>query len=799
MRTEKPSWWKKETRPPSHAGPETGTPPSVLFRDVTSEQALVKQPEPPADPSNEKAEESPTGSRREQEKTKAPRTPADTAPVPESRAGDEHDLDAPEYYLNRELTWVNFNFRVLHEAEDERTPLLERMKFIAIVSSNLDEFFMKRIGGLKQQVGAGVTERTVDGRLPGEQIEECHALIRKLEQRKRAAFKRVLKELEAFDIILTDYGAISEDQQAYLREYYVENIYPLVTPQGTDPAHPFPFVSNLSLNLLVTLYNNEDPAPRLARVKVPVGGGIPRLLKLPDKNTFVTLESVIAHNLDLLFPGMAVDSYEMFRVTRNANTLQEEESADDLLSVIESELRERRFADVVRLEVSKDTDPGHRGMLAAELGLDEASDVFEVDGIMAMRDLLALMQIDDPTLKDTPHHPRDHPALSTERSIFHVIRDHESILLQHPYESFSTSVERLLREASVDSKVRAIKMTFYRTSEDSRAVRYLMDAALNGKQVAVVMELKARFDEQANIRWANRLSGAGIHVTYGVVGLKTHCKAILVVRDDYDGLRRYAHVGTGNYHSGTAGLYSDVGLLTCDEEIGKDLTELFNYLTTGFKPKRSYFKLRPAPKLMKTALLEKIEREIEKHSASSPGRIQFKMNSLEDPEVTKLLYRASLAGVKVDLIVRDTCRIRPGIQGLSDSVTVIGIVGRFLEHARLYYFKNGGDEEYYISSADCMSRNLDSRVEVMSPVEDSRLQEQLRFFLDLQMGDQRAAWVLQPDGSYIQRVPESEKEAKSCQEAMITWAQEREFEATRLKNRTIQGIGKLPAPPRNAD
>jgi polyphosphate kinase len=678
---------------------------------------------------------------------------------------------------------------VLHEAQDERTPLLERIKFVAIVSSNLDEFFMKRIGGLKQQVGAGIKNLTVDGRTPTQQIEECYALVRDIEEHKQQLLRQLLGWLELHDVCITCYEKLKAEEREGLRQYYFENIFPLVTPQAMDPAHPFPFVSNLSLNLLVTLHYPDDTEPSMARVKVPVGAGIPRFLRVGDSSHFVPLEEVMSHNLDRLFPGMVVESCELFRVTRNANTERNEEQADDLLALIESELRDRRFAPIVRLEAMKGMDAVHRGMLAAELGLDEAADVFEVDGMMAMRDLFELASLENPALHDSPHHPIDHPRLQDSRNIFHIIREAGPLLLQHPYESFSTSVERFLREASEDPKVRAIKMALYRTSADSKIIDYLISAAQNGKQVAVVVELKARFDEAANIRWASRLEEAGIHVTYGVVGLKTHCKIILVVRRDYSGLRRYVHVGTGNYHAGTARLYSDFGLLTCDPAIGQDATELFNYLTTGYTPKRHYLKLLPAPKVLKQALLGKIQREIELHSEDTPGLIQFKMNALEDIDVTKALYQASQAGVKVDLIVRDTCRLRPGIPGLSQNIRVISIVGRFLEHGRIYYFRNAGDEEYYIGSADCMKRNLEDRIEVVVPIEDPALRAELRTVIDTQLNDPRSAWEMRPDGTYTQRWLPDHEAIKGSQETLIELAQKRSKQASRLKKRKPKGIG----------
>ncbi|HRX62113.1 MAG TPA: polyphosphate kinase 1 [Candidatus Competibacter sp.] len=700
------------------------------------------------------------------------------------------DLDASEWYLNRELTWLAFNRRVLREAQDERTPLLERVKFLAIVSSNLDEFFMKRIGGLKQQIGARVRELTVDGRSPEQQLNECLAVVRDLVDQQRQLASELHELLKEKGICLRSYRRLTDDQRKQMREYYVLNIFPLVTPQTMDPAHPFPFISNLSLNLLVTVRYADDESSGLARIKVPVGSGIPRFLKVSDEDLYVPLEDVVANNLDLLFPGMVIEACELFRVTRNAITERDEDQADDMLLMIESELRERRFAPIVRLEVEKLMEPIHRGMLAAELGLDEASEVFEIDGMMALRDLIQIVGINRPELHDPSHHPLDHPKLSDRRNIFHILRETGPILLQHPYESFATSVERFVLEASHDPKVLAIKMTLYRTSSDSKIIDYLIDAAQNGKQVTVVVELKARFDEAANIRWANRLEEVGIHVTYGVVGLKTHSKVILVVRRDFNGLRRYAHIGTGNYHAGTARLYSDLGMLTCDPILGEDLTELFNYLTTGYVPKRHYRKLLPAPKVLKPALLAKIEREIGHAKAGKPARIQFKMNALEDKNITAALYRASQAGVRVDLIVRDTCRLRPGIPGVSENVQVISIVGRFLEHTRIFYFLNNGNEEYFIGSADCMKRNLESRVEVVAPVEAPELRLELRQVLDAQLNDRCGAWDMQPDGSYIQRMPSEGDDPRSSQQVLIDLAERRQKEALRLKKRKPKGIAR---------
>lgn len=705
------------------------------------------------------------------------------APVPEV----PDVLSAPELYLNRELAWLAFNERVLNQAEDERVPLLERIKFLAISASNLDEFFMKRIGGLKQQVVAGLQERTVDGRTPPEQIAAAYVIVRDFERRQRQLWNQLRDRLrDEHGIQIQSHAELASEEQAALRERYVRNIFPLVTPLALDPAHPFPFISNLSINLLVGGHHPKESEPLLIRVKVPVGSGIPRFIPVGDSRRFVPLEDIIAQNLDLLLPGMTMGSCELFRVTRNANTERDEEEADDLLAMIESELRDRRFAPMVRLEVAAGMQSNHRGMLAAELGLDEQADVTDVDGLLALRDLMEIAQLDDASLHDAPHHPIDHPRLTPSRNIFHIIRDSGALLLQHPYESFSTSVERFVREASEDPKVRAIKMTLYRTSADSNIIEYLRVAARNGKQVAVVIELKARFDEAANIRFATQLEEDGIHVTYGVVGLKTHCKVILVVRQDYTGLRRYVHIGTGNYHAGTARIYADYGLLTSDETLGQDLTELFNYLTTGYRPKRAYKKILPAPTLLKDALLAKIARECEHAAAGGAGLIQMKVNALEDADVTRALYRASQAGVKVDLVVRDTCRLRPGLEGLSENVRVVSIVGRFLEHGRIYYFRNGGAEEYLIGSADCMKRNLESRVEVVAPVEDPDLRAELRTVLDLQLGPSRDAWEMQSDGTYLRRIPDAE----SCQSAQVALAEKRQREAGRLRKRRPKGFAR---------
>ncbi len=713
--------------------------------------------------------------------------PGRTPPAPGVGEIAPSDLGAPELYLNRELTYLNFCWRVMQESDDARIPMLERVKFIAIVSSNVDEFFQKRIGGLKQQVGAQLHSITPDGRTPQQQISDCLELITRLERRKILILDKLLGELKETGVWLAPFKELDAQQQAWVREHYLKNIFPLVTPQAMDPAHPFPFVSNLSLNLLVSLRYENDSEPLLARVKVPTGGGTSRFVRVGTSRTFVDLADVIANNLDLLFPGMQIEACAMFRVTRNAITERTEEEADDLLEMIELELRERRFAPVVRLQVDKSMAPILRGRIAAELGLDEQADVFEAEGLLGQRDLMEIATLDIPELRDAPHTPNPPVDFLTDGSIFHAIRDAKNLFVHHPYESFQLSVERFMREASDDPKVRAIKMTLYRTSRDSEVIKHLVRAARNGKQVAVVLELKARFDEEANIKWASRMERAGIHVTYGVVGLKTHTKITLVVRSDFDGLRRYAHIATGNYHAGTARLYTDLGMFTCDDAIGRDCTELFNYLTTGYKPRRKYQKLLVAPKMLKSSLLEKIEREIAIQGSGGRGHIQWKLNALEDVDIVRALYRASQRGVTIDLIVRDTCRLRPGLDGVSSTIKVVSVIGRFLEHARIYYFHNNGRPEYYLGSADAMQRNLEKRVEILAPVEDPRLQAELRHLLDTQLSDQRGAWDMQSDGSYIQR---SSTGAKHSQQQLIERTERRLKEATRLRRRKVQAVVK---------
>ena len=722
-----------------------------------------------------------------------PAVPADLAKsVQAAEPPGVVDLDAPEWYLNRELSWLAFNRRVLNESMDDRNPLLERVNFLSSLGANLDEFFMKRIGGLKQQVGARVKQLSLDGRSPQQQIDECYDVVRELLELKERMERELLDLLAEENIRIVKYSELSERRLQHMAQYFQENIYPLLTPQGMDPAHPFPFISNLSLNLLVATRHKDEDHIFLNRIKIPTGAGIPRFVRVEARrHVYVLFEDIVANNLDAIFPGMVVESCAEFRVTRNAITDKRMDQAADLLAMIESALRERKFAEIVRLEVDSTMSQQHKGMLASQLRLDSRKDVFVVQGIMAKRDLREIAAIDRISLHYPPHLPVEHSRMSQDApNIFHLIREEGPFLLQHPYQSFTATVERFLKEASIDPKVLGIKMTLYRTSANSQIIEYLLDAVQNGKQVAVVVELMARFDESANIHWATALEQAGIHVTYGVVGLKTHSKVIFVVRRDYNGLKRYAHIGTGNYHAGTARLYSDLGLLTCDNDIGDDLTEFFNFLTLGYAPLRRYKKLLPSPKFLKKALLDKIKREMEHQAKGKGGLIQFKSNALTDKDIIQALYEASQAGVKVDLIVRDSCLIRPGIKGLSENIRVISIVGRFLEHARIYYFRNNNQEEYFIGSADLMLRNLERRVEMVTPVEHPVLQEQLREILDLQLDDRRGAWDMQPDGTYVQRKPSPNKEQRPAQELLIELSKKRLADAQRVHKR--QSGGKIP-------
>lgn len=677
----------------------------------------------------------------------------------------EINLNDPQYYFNRELSWLEFNKRVLAEATDPRTPLLERLKFLAIFSSNLDEFFMVRVAALKQQVAASVSKLPPDGRTPSEQLELISQRLPSIVIEQHQHFEKVLRpQLAREGICLLDYMDLNQEQRVYLQNYFEEQIFPVLTPLAVDPSHPFPHISNLSLNLAVVVKDPETKEELFARVKVPAV--LPRFVPLPEDLrqrqkkqpviwTGIPLEQVVAHNLEFLFPGMNIQEYHLFRITRNADLAVEEDEADDLLLAIEQELRKRRLGgSIVRLEIQSTMPEAVRRMLIEEMELKE-QDIYEVEGLLGLGDLMSFLALPLPELKDPAWTaqlpPRLRIAASDEEveDLFSVIRQSD-LLLHHPYHSFSATVLRFITDAAQDSQVLAIKMTLYRTSGDSPIVKALISAAENGKQVSVLVELKARFDEKNNINWARKLEQSGVHVVYGLVGLKTHTKVVLVVRREDNKIRRYVHIGTGNYNPKTAKLYTDIGILSCREELGADLTDLFNYLT-GYSRQRSYRKLLVAPVNLRDRFLFLIRREIEHCNQGNSGRIVAKMNALVDPQIIATLYEASIAGVQIDLIVRGMCCLRPGIKNLSENIRVISIVGRYLEHSRLFYFHNQGKEEVYIGSADWMTRNLDRRVEAIVPVEDPDSLKDLQEILGVMLSDNRQAWELQPDGEYIQR------------------------------------------------
>ena len=686
------------------------------------------------------------------------------------------NLSDPQYYINRELSWLEFNRRVLHEACDPRTPLLERLKFLAIFSSNLDEFFMVRVAALKQQVEANVNLLTPDGRTPQQQLDDIRLQLIPQLKKLNAEFEDILQPLLVQQgIYILDYIELNQKQRSYLDNYFQEQVFPVLTPLAVDPSHPFPHISNLSLNLAVVVKNPDTEEEFFARVKVPQV--LPRFLPLPPELrmqdngktanwTGVPLEQAIAHNLESLFPGMNIQEYHPFRITRDADLELEEDEADDLLLAIEEELRKRRMGgNTVRLEIRSQTPQSVRSRLLEDLGLTK-SDIYEVDGLLALRDLMYFLALPLPELKDSPRQSVvpsrlqrlrepciDADVLEPEegKDFFSVIRE-KDLLVHHPYQSFSGTVVRFITSAAHDPHVLAIKMTLYRTSGDSPIVNALIAAAENGKQVSVLVELKARFDEENNIYWARRLERVGVHVVYGLFGLKTHSKIVLVVRREKDRMRRYVHIGTGNYNPKTARLYTDLGLFSCREELGADLTDVFNFLT-GYSRQKSYREIMVAPVNMRDRFLELIKREIENVHNGFSGRIVAKMNALVDPQIIFALYEASRAGVKIDLIIRGICCLRPGLPNLSDNIRIISIIGRFLEHSRIFYFYNNSQEEIYIGSADWMRRNLDRRVEVITPIKDQEIAKDLQEILGIMLADNRHAWDLQADGSYIQRCP----------------------------------------------
>jgi len=674
-----------------------------------------------------------------------PSAPARPAVPPRPRRTTRPKATYP--YINRELSWLEFNARVLHEARDERNPLLERVKFLAIFAGNLDEFFQVRVAGLRQQVEAGKVARSPDGRTAEEQLAAARARVLELVADHSAIYVSVRRALAAEGIELLDYAAIPEHHEA-LRQRFLDEIFPVLTPLAVDPGHPFPYISTLSLSIAVGLRDPETGERGFARVKVPQI--LPRLLEV-SPSRFVLLDQVIEANLDTLFSGMEVEEHHLFRVTRNADFEIEEDEADDLLLAIEEELRRRRFGAAVRLEVERSMPDATQALLCRGLGLGE-NDSYEVSGMLDLTGLFAIADLDRPDLKPVPWSPVTPPRLippdeDEPADVFAAIRAGD-ILVHHPYESFAASTERFITQAAEDPDVLTIKQTLYRTSGDSPIVQSLIRAAERGKQVVVLVEIKARFDEEANIVWARKLERAGAHVVYGLVGLKTHSKTALVVRREGAGLRRYVHIGTGNYNPKTARLYVDLGLLTCRPELGADVTDLFNNLT-GLSRQRTFRRLLVAPHSLRSRFLDLVDREVGHAAAGRPARIILKLNAIVDVAVIEALYRASNAGVDIDLIIRGASSIQPGLPGISERIRVRSIIGEFLEHSRIWSFANGGEQEWYIGSADLMDRNLDRRVEAIAPVEDHEARARLVEIINVMMADDRRSWQLQPDASWV--------------------------------------------------
>ncbi|MDV7198153.1 RNA degradosome polyphosphate kinase [Rhodococcus kroppenstedtii] len=653
-------------------------------------------------------------------------------------------------YLNRELSWLDFNSRVLALAEDASLPLLERAKFLAIFASNLDEFYMVRVAGLKRRDETGLSVRSADGLSPREQLSLIAKRTQEIAERHARTFlDSIVPELAAEGIDIVRWSEVTEDERVRLTEYFNSQVFPVLTPLAVDPAHPFPYISGLSLNLAVTVKDSTTGGEHFARVKVP--DNVDRFVQLRRGEptsipAFLPMEELIAAHLDVLFPGLQIVEHHAFRITRNADFEVEEDRDEDLLQALERELARRRFGSPVRLEVADDMTDHMLGLLLRELDVDPG-DVIQVPGLLDLSCLWQVYGVDRPMLKDAPFVPATHSAFGereTPKSIFSTLRDGD-VLLHHPYDSFSTSVQRFIEQAAADPHVLAIKQTLYRTSGDSPIVNALIAAAEAGKQVVTLVEIKARFDEQANIAWARKLEQAGVHVVYGLVGLKTHCKTCLVVRREGSTIRRYCHIGTGNYNPKTARLYEDVGLITADEEIGADLTDLFNSLT-GYSRKENYRNLLVAPFGVRAGIVDRIEAEVRAHREGRDSRIRLKANALVDEQVIDALYWASSEGVRVEVVVRGICALKPGVPGLSENIEVRSILGRFLEHSRVLHFK--AIDEYWIGSADMMHRNLDRRVEVMAQVRDGRLTEQLGAMLDSAMDTTTRCWVLQSDGSW---------------------------------------------------
>jgi len=651
-------------------------------------------------------------------------------------------------YLDRELSWLAFNERVLELAEDESVPLLERVKFLAIFAGNLDEFFMVRVAGLQRRIAAGIAVRSSSGLLPRTTMDLVLRESRTLMERHASIFeKSVLPQLRQEGIDIVRWADLTPDEIAQMRKTFNKKLFPVLTPLAVDPSHPFPYISGLSLNLAVTGQKPDGDEKFFARVKVPPS--LPRLLPA-DGTRFVPIEDVISAHLDQLFPGMIINAYHTFRVTRNEDVEVEEDDAESLLDALEKELTRRRFGPPVRLEVEEDIDTAMLETLVEELEISE-SEVFRVSSLLDMTGLMRLHSVPREDLKAPSFQPRTSPDISEVETsapadVLDAMKRHD-VLVHHPYDAFSTSVQRFIEQAASDPNVLAIKQTLYRTSGDSPVLQSLIEAAENGKQVLVIVEIKARFDEQANITWARKLEQAGVHVVYGLLGLKTHAKLAMVIRQEGDQLKRYCHIGTGNYHPRTARIYEDLGLLTCDEQVGDDLARLFNQLS-GFGSESTYERLIVAPQSLRPRLLELIEREISNKQQGLPAGIQIKCNALIDEPLIDALYRASQAGVKVDLLIRGMCSLKPGQAGLSENISVRSILGRFLEHSRVYHFTNGGKDEIWIGSADMMHRNLDRRVEALVSLKEQSHIDYLKDVLNLAFDQDVAAWHLSSDGTW---------------------------------------------------
>jgi len=695
-----------------------------------------------------------------------------------------------ELMINRELSWLAFNERVLAQALDPRTPLLEQAKFSAIFSNNLDEFFMVRVASLKSQSEAGVQRLSEDGQTPLQQLESIRRRLEPLLQRQQDHYRNQLKgQLLSQGIHLLDYRQLSRRQKDWASSFFQRAVFPVLTPLAVDPAHPFPFISNLSLNIAVLVSDPHSQQRQFARLKLPQKS-LPRFVPLPEelhggrspapRHIAVPLEQLVAFNLQRLFPGMTVEGHYFFRVTRDADLELRELEADDLMEALEQGLRKRRMGgEVVRLEVSNEMPEEVMELLMRGMEVEEI-DVYRINGPLGLDDLMSLLAIHAPDLKDksfqgrTPRRLRRSQSSLLEdgslrphefESIFSVLRRGD-VLLHHPFDLFSTSVEEFINQAADDASVLAIKMTLYRVSKDSPIIAALIRAAENGKQVMALVELKARFDEDNNIQWARQLERSGVHVVYGVIGLKTHTKITLVVRKERQGLQGYVHVGTGNYNSRTASLYTDLGLLSCRDELVQDAVELFNGLT-GFSKQRDYRQLLVAPVSLRRRIEHLIQRESEHARAGRPAAIRAKMNALVDPALIRLLYDASQAGVQIDLVVRGMCSLRPGLAGVSETIRVVSVIGRFLEHSRLFWFANDGAAELYLGSADWMERNLDRRVEAVVPVQDQQLCIQLEWMMQLYLDDTSAAWQMRGDGSYEPAIAAENQEELRAQDVLM--------------------------------